>query len=76
LNTIVTTPIAYCAAVASSDAANRNPPSPVTDTTLFAVEKQGGTVKVLRKEKPETEEKTKAKAAKTAGKEAGGEASA
>jgi large subunit ribosomal protein L15 len=45
-------------------------------SAVAAVEKQGGTVKVLRKEKPEAEEKTKAKAAKTAGKEAGGEASA
>jgi large subunit ribosomal protein L15 len=45
-------------------------------SAVAAVEKQGGTVKVLRKEKPEAAEKTKAKAAKTAGKEAGGEASA
>jgi len=45
-------------------------------SAVAAVEKQGGTVKVLRKEKPEAGEKTKAKAAKTTGKEAGGEASA
>jgi large subunit ribosomal protein L15 len=44
-------------------------------SAVAAVEKQGGTVKVLRKEKPVTE-KNAAKAGKTAGKEAGGEASA
>jgi large subunit ribosomal protein L15 len=44
-------------------------------SAISAVEKQGGTVKVLREEKPGAE-KTKAKAGKTAGKDAGGEASA
>jgi large subunit ribosomal protein L15 len=43
-------------------------------SAVAAVEKQGGTVKVLRKEKPVAEKNT-AKG-KTAGKEAGGEASA
>jgi large subunit ribosomal protein L15 len=45
-------------------------------SAVAAVEKQGGTVKVLRKEKPEPEKKGAAKAPKKAGKDAGGEASA
>ena len=45
-------------------------------SAVAAVEKQGGTVKVLSKEKPEREKKGAAKAPKKAGKDAGGEASA
>ena len=45
-------------------------------SAVAAVEKQGGTVKILRKEKPETEKKQPGKAAKKSGKEAGGEATA
>jgi large subunit ribosomal protein L15 len=45
-------------------------------SAVSAVEKLGGTVKVLRKEKTGSEKKAPAKGEKKAGKEAGGEASA